>query len=113
MPFALKGAIEREMVRLEKAGIVEKIDHSPWAALVVPVPKKDGHIRLCGDYKVTINPYLEVDKYPLPKPEDLFASLAGGNTFLPIDLIHVYQQLKLKEACRDLVTINTHKGLYR
>ena len=113
VPFALKGAIEREMERLEKAGIVEKIDHSPWVAAVVPVPKKGGHIRLCDDYKVTINPYLEVDKYPLPKPEDLFASPAGGKTVSTIDLTHAYQQLKLKEACRDLVTINTHKGLYR
>ena len=45
---------------------------------VVPIPKGDGLIRLCGDYKVTINPELEIDLYPLPKPEELFAKLAGG-----------------------------------
>ena len=113
MPFALLGAVERELERLEKAGVVEKVERSTWAAPVVPVPKNDGHIRLCGDYKITINADLEVDKYPLPKPDDLFASLAGGKTFSIIDLTHAYQQMPLKEASRDLVTINTHKGLYR
>ena len=91
VPFALLGAVERELERLEKAGVVEKVERSTWAAPVVPVPKNDGHIRLCGDYKITINADLEVDKYPLPKPDDLFASLAGGKTFSIIDLMHAYQ----------------------
>ena len=38
--------------------------------------KGDGHIQLCGDYKVTINPMLEIDQYPLPKPDEIFATLA-------------------------------------
>ena len=36
---------------------------------------------MCGDYKVTLNPTLKVDQYPLPKPQDFFASLAGGQKF--------------------------------
>ena len=78
VPFALKPAVERELERLEEEGIIEKVTHSEWASPVVAVPKEGGTLRLCGDYKVTLNPVLEVDKYPLPKPDDLFASLAGG-----------------------------------
>ena len=63
VPFALKEAIEQEMNRLEQNGIIEKVSYSPWAAPIVPVPKGDGCIRLCGDYKVTINSMLEIDKY--------------------------------------------------
>lgn len=33
---------------------------------------------ICGDYKVTVKPGLDVDQYPPPKLADLFASLAGG-----------------------------------
>ena len=113
VPFALKQAVEQELDRLEELGIIEKVTHSQWAAPVVPVPKGDGKIRLCGDYKVTINPVLEIDKYPLPKPDDLFATLSGGQRFTKIDLTHAYQQMSLKESSRELVTVNTHRGLYR
>ena len=112
-PFALKEVIAKELDRLEEAGIIEKVQHSQWAAPVVPVPKSNGRIRLCGDYKVSVNPSLEVDKYPLPKPDDLFATLAGGQKFTKIDLTNAYQQMVLDEGSRELVTINTHKGLYR
>ena len=85
VPFVLKEAIEQELNRLEQDGIIEKVTYSPWAAPIVPVPKGDGRIRLCSDYKVTINPMLEIDKYPLPKPDDIFAMLAGGKYFSKID----------------------------
>ena len=55
----------------------------------------------CGtsprDYKITINPVLDIDKYPLPTPEDLFATLAGGQKFSKLDLSHAYQQVLLEE----------------
>ena len=112
VPHALKEPIERELERLEHLKIIEKANHSEWAAPVVPVLKPDGNIRLCGDYKITINPVLDVDKYPLPTPEDLFATLAGGQKFSKLDLSHAYQQVLLEEGSRKYVTINTHKGLY-
>ena len=61
----------------------------------MPVPKKDGTFRISGDYKVTVNPALEVDQYSLPKPEDIIATLAGGTAFSKIDLSQAYQQLLL------------------
>ena len=113
VPFAIKQATEDELDRLEKAGIIEKVTHSQWASPIVPVPKGDGRIRLCGDYKATLNSSLEVDQYPLPRPEDIFASLAGGQKFTTLDLTNAYQQMKLDLPSRELVTINTHRGLYR
>ena len=77
------------------------------------MPKGDGGIRLCGDYKVTVNQVLKVDQYPVPTPEDLFATLAGGQTFTKLDLSQAYQQVCLEPESRKYVTINTHKGLYQ
>ena len=82
--------------------------HSQWAAPIVPVPKADGGIWLCGDYKVTVNPFLKIDQYPVPTAEDLFATLTGGQAFTKLDLSHAYQH----EDPRKYVTITTHKGLY-
>ena len=62
---------------------------------------------------MTINPVIDVDQYPLPRSEDLFAILAGGKTFTVLDLSNAYQQLPLEEKPCNVVTINTHRGLYR
>ena len=79
---------------------------------IVPVPKSDGAIRICGDYKVTINPSLQVDKYHLPRPNELFTCLTGGKVFTKLDLIAAYQQIILDEPSSKLVNINTTKGLF-
>ena len=100
-------------MRFESLGVIEKVSYSDWAAPIVPVPKADGSVRICGDYKVTVNPVLQVDQFPVPKPEDLFASLTGGKKFSKLDLSHAYQQVLLEPESRKYVTINTHRGLYQ
>ena len=97
MPFAIKEAVGAELDRLECEGILKNLDHSVWAAPIVVVPKKDGRFRICGDYKVTVNRSLDIDQYLLPKPADLFATLAGGQMFTKLDLTQAYQQLLLDE----------------
>ena len=82
-----------------------------WAALIVPVSKSDNSVRTCGEYKVTINPHLDVNQYPLPREEELFAALNGGVHFTRLDPSKAYLQIELEESKKYLV-INTHKGLY-
>ena len=89
------------------------MSQSDWAAPVVSVPKKDGTLRVCRDYKMTVNQCADVDQYPLPNAEDLFATLSGGKIFSKIDLSHAYQQVELDDNSQRYLTINTHKGLYR
>ena len=91
VPFAIRESVERELDRLEAEGVLRKVDYSDWAAPIVVVPKKDGKLRICGNYKMSINPALHVDKYPLPNMEDLLASLAGGKRFTKLDLTAAYQ----------------------
>ncbi|GFX19438.1 retrovirus-related Pol polyprotein from transposon 412 [Trichonephila clavipes] len=79
VPFALKGRVENEIDRLEKEGIIEKVDSSEWATPVDPVVKSDGSIRLCADYSVTLNPNLIVPQHPLPRLDEIFGSLNGEN----------------------------------
>ncbi|RXN17967.1 integrase core domain [Labeo rohita] len=77
VPYALREAVEKELERLQRHGIITQVERSDWAAPIVVVPKKDGSVRVCGDYKVTINRCILPEEYPLPNTEDLFATLAG------------------------------------
>ena len=110
VPFSLKGKIEKELDCLVKQGVIEPITFSEWAAPIVPVLKKDGTVRICGDYNLTVNQAAKVDSYPLPKINDLFASLAGGQRFSKLDLASAYLQIPLDEATQKVLMINTHKG---
>lgn len=56
---------------------------------------------------------LRTVEYPLPRIEDIFSSLAGGETFSKIDLSQAYLQMEVEKSSRKLVTINTHKRLYQ
>ena len=91
----------------------EEVLFSDWATLLVVVPKPIGDVCVCGDYKVTLNAQLNIETYPLPTPQELFATLNGGVIFTKLDLSKAYQQLELRKDCRKLVSINTHRGLYR
>lgn len=110
--YALKSKVEKELDRLQEAGIIKPVQFSDWAAPIVPVVKQDGTIRICGDYSVTVNAVSHVDSYPLPRVDDLFAALSGGKYFTKLDLSHAYQQLLLAEDSRKFTTINTFKGLF-
>ena len=113
VPFAVRGAIEDELDRLEREGVLEKVTHSEWATPIVAVPKADGSFRICGDFKVTVNPALNVDQYPLPRADDLFATLAGGKKFTKLDLSQAYLQLELESESMKYCTVNTHLRLFQ
>ncbi|KAK3738200.1 hypothetical protein QZH41_012780, partial [Actinostola sp. cb2023] len=114
VPYAMKEKIERELDRLVSEGILSPVEFSEWAAPIVPVLKPNGSIRICGDYKCTVNQVSKLDNYPIPKTEDLLATLGGGNKFTKLDMSQAYQQMTLDEQSKSYTTtINTHKGLYQ
>ena len=62
---------------------------------------------------MTLNPVMDIEQYPLPKPQDLFATLSGGQQFSKKDPRQAYLQLCLDKESQKLVVVNTHQGLYR
>ncbi|EPB67444.1 hypothetical protein ANCCEY_13469 [Ancylostoma ceylanicum] len=112
VPYAALPRISQEIDRLV-ADVLSPIDHSDWAAPIVVVQKKNGSIRLCADYSTRLNDALEQHQHPLPTPDDIFAKLNGGRYFSQLDLAEAYLQMEMDEDSRPLLTINTHRGLYR
>lgn len=79
--LARKPVVDEALTELEAEGVIKKVPTSEWVAPIVTLVKKDGSVRVCGDFKVTINPQLEVNEYPLPSIDDIYASLGGGTLF--------------------------------
>ena len=112
-PYAMREAIATELGRLEKNKVVSKVDHSEWVTPTVNIPKKDKMVRICGDYKITLNQMIDMDRYSLLTEEDIFATLAGAKQFTTLDLSHAYTQLEVADTSKECLTLNTHKELYR
>ena len=92
-PYSLHDAIEKDLMRLQQLGIIESIKYSDWATPIVSIPKPDGSVRICGGFKVTINPVLQINKLPIPKPEDLLTVLAGGQNSFSIQMLTVWHSI--------------------
>ncbi|KAG7301015.1 hypothetical protein JYU34_015388 [Plutella xylostella] len=112
LPFALKERVDAELDAMLRDGVIEPVDCSDWATPLVPVSKADGGLRICADYKITLNPALLVDRYPLPRFDDLLMTLNKSVIFSKCDLSQAYNQLELDESAKYTV-VNTHRGLYR
>ena len=75
--------------------------------------QKDGKLRICADFKVTVNPHLKVPTYPLPTPDEVFATLANGESYSKLDLSRAYKQMKVSAQSQGYLTITTHLGLFK
>ncbi|KAK9692521.1 RNase H-like domain found in reverse transcriptase [Popillia japonica] len=113
VPHALLPKVDAELLRLETEGVLEKVNSSEYATPIVPVLKANGNVRICGDFKCTLNPNLVIDEYPLPTIDALFSSLAGGDKFTKLDLQQAYLQMEVRPEDRKYLTLSTPKGLYR
>ena len=113
VPDTLYEKVDEEIVHLAEEAILEPVTTIESATTIVPVIKHDGCIRICGDFKLTTNKVTELEQYPLSNIKDIFAQLAGESKFSELDLRDAFCQLQLDEESKNLVVINTHKGLFR
>ena len=114
IPFGVKAKVETELNRLTAEGVLERVDFSDWATPIVPIVKSDNSIRVCGDYKITLNPVLSVDQHPMPSNARHFRYFEWILLyFSKIDLSQAFNQIELSAESRKLTTINTPWGLYK
>lgn len=68
--------------------------------------EKNGKIRICDDFKVTLNKFLHVERYPLLRIKEMFSKFYGAEEFTKLDLSMAYQQIGLDQASRKYTTIS-------
>ena len=109
--FSIRGKTEDTLKQMIAEGLLVPVDNSEWASPIVPVAKPDKTIRVCGDYKSTLNPALDTKTYPLPTVDECFAGMVGGKLFSKIDIKSAYNSLLLRKCDQALTTLNTQLGL--
>lgn len=111
VPYASLPEVDAELQRLEREGVLTPVSYSAWAAPIVVIKKPNGSLRICADFSTGLNAALQTHHYPLPTPDDQFTTLNGGKFFAKLDLAEAYLQVEVAPESRELLTINTHRGL--
>ena len=99
VPYALIELVTKELDRLESEGVIETVTHSDWSSPIVPV-LKGNKLRICGDFRSTVNRVTETESYPIPRIEDIYATLSGGTIFSKLDFSKAYLQVLLAAEYR-------------
>jgi hypothetical protein len=113
VPYAILKEVDKELDELLEQGILKPVSYSEWASPLVTVPKEQGGVRLCADFKTTLNPCLLSDQYPLPVFSNMSTQWANCNFFSKIDLKKAYLQLNVHPDSQKYLTVNTHRGLFQ
>ena len=109
-PFVKRQAIDTEIDQLLELGIIRE-SSSPWASPVLLVPKKDGELRFCIDYR-KLNDITVKNRYPLPFVQDIFDQLGGASVFSTLDMRSGYHQVPLTEDAIPKTAFVCHRGQY-
>ena len=109
-PLALQSNIDKQINDMLDAGIVSP-SSSPWSSPMVIVPKRDGTHRICIYYR-KLNKALVKDSYPLPRIEDIFATLGKSKFFSTLDLKSGYHQISIAPEDREKTAFCTRTSLF-
>ena len=102
---------ETEVQRMLRDGIIEP-SMSSWASPVVLVPKKDGKLRFCVDYR-RLNAVTVKDSYPIPRMDECLDSLGEANVFTTLDCNSGYWQVPVASKDREKTAFVCHSGLFQ
>ena len=94
-----------------EAGFI-KPAQSACPSHVVLVPKTDGSLRFCVDYR-RLNSLTIRDSYPLPRMDDCIDSLGDAFLFTTLDCNISYWQITVSKKDQDKTIFVCHAGIYQ
>ena len=111
LPSAWQGKVRTEVQEMLDAGIIEP-STSPWTSSVVPIPKKDGSLRLCVDYR-SLNQVTQDDRYPMPRVEELLEQVGKASYITTLDLTKGYYQVSVCPCDREKTAFMAPMGKFQ
>ncbi|KAL1446815.1 hypothetical protein WDU94_012377, partial [Cyamophila willieti] len=112
VPYALHEKVEKELDQLEAQGIITPVAASDWGSPLVCIPKPDGGVRICVDYKCGVNERLVQANHPIRRIDDVLHSLRDSKFFCKLDLFKAYLHLQVDTESSKIQTLSTHRGTY-
>ena len=85
---------------------------SSWSSPIVMVPKPDGSMRFCIDYR-KVNAVTKTDSYPIPRLEDCIDRVGNSAFVTKIDLLKGYWQVPLTDRAKEISAFVTPEGLFQ
>ena len=112
IPFNVREKLEKELERLERAGIIENVyTATDWVSPIVLVPKRNSsEIRMCVDMREA-NKAIKRTRHVIPTIDEIRHELNGSTVYSKLDLNKGFHQLELDENSRSITTFSTHVGL--
>ena len=112
VPVALRDRLQKELVRMEKLGIITPVtEPTDWVSSMVMVEKPNGSLRICLD-PANLNKAIKRHHHKLPSTDDILAQMPGAKFFCKLDASNAYWQVLLDEESSHLLTFNTPFGRY-
>jgi cleavage and polyadenylation specificity factor subunit 1 len=102
--------VREEFRVMQEMGICRP-SKSPWASPLHVVPKKDGQLRACGDYR-RLNNVTKPDRYPIPRLQDFTYGMAGKKLFTTLDINRAYHAIEMAPEDIEKTAIITPFGLW-
>ena len=107
---AERDEVERQIKELTRLGYIRP-SASPFGAPVLFVPKHDGTLRMCVDYRA-LNKLTIRNRYALPRIDQLLDQLGEAKVFSSLDLASGYHQVRIKESDVEKTAFRTPIGHY-
>jgi len=103
--------IKEEITKQLEAKVIRVTRYPVWLANIVPVPKKDGKIRVCVDYR-NLNKASPKDNFPLPNIHILIDNCAKHDIGSFVDCYAGYHQILMDEEDAEKTAFITPWGTY-
>ena len=103
--------IREEVKKQFDVGFLAVAKYPQWVANIVPVPKKDGKVRMCVDYR-DLNRANPKDDFPLPHIDVLVDNTAQHSFFSFVDGYSGYNQIKMAPEDMEKTTFITPWGTF-
>jgi transposase InsO family protein len=100
--------VKRQLTELIDMEFIQP-SKSPYGAPILFVPKKNGKLRMCIDYRA-LNKITVKNRYPLPRIDELMDQLHGATVFSKLDLQSGYWQIRIAEQDVPKTAFRTRYG---